>query len=111
MKKEVSLPLSAINMQINQLKKISQFKDISENKKLREAANDFEAIFVQQMLKTMRETSLESNFIPKSDGEKYFRSMLDEHYAKLTAKSGSLGLGEMIYKQLVSSKEKKIEKN
>ena len=103
----MTLPLDAIKMQINQLNKIPQVKNISEETKLREAANDFEAIFIQQMLKTMRKTSLESNFIPKSEGEKYFRSMLDEHYAQLTAKSGSLGLGDMIFKQLISNKSKK----
>ena len=100
-------PLIETNLQFNQLKKIPQIKNISEENKLREAANDFEAIFVQQMLKTMRKTSLESNLIKKSEGEKYFRSMLDEHYAQLTAKSGSLGLGEIIYEQLISNKSKK----
>ncbi len=99
-------PLTAIKMQLNYLKTIPNTKDISEDRTLRDAANDFEAIFVQQMLKTMRETSLDSNFIPKSEGEKYFRSMLDEHYSKLAAKSGSLGLGEMIYKQLISKSNK-----
>ena len=54
------------------------------------------------MLKTMRKTSLESDFIKKSEGEKIFRSMLDEQYAILSAKSGRLGLGEMIYQQLKS---------
>ena len=93
-------------MQLNYLKTIPKTMDTSDNKKLRDAANDFEAIFVQQMLKTMRETSLKSNFIPESEGEKYFRSMLDEHYSKLAAKSGSLGLGEMIYKQLTSKNSK-----
>ncbi|GIT03324.1 MAG: hypothetical protein CM1200mP28_05830 [Deltaproteobacteria bacterium] len=74
--------------------------------RLREASNEFEAIFIQQMLKTMRKTSLESNFIKKSEGEKIFRSMLDEQYAILSAKSGRLGLGEMIYQQLKSNLKK-----
>ena len=104
--KLIKLPSIVTDLQFNQIKKISQVKNFTEETKLREAANDFEAIFVQQMLKTMRKTSLESNFIQKSEGEKYFRSMLDEHYAQLTAKSGSLGLGEMIYKQLISKNNK-----
>ena len=54
----------------------------------------------------MRKTSLESNFIKKSEGEKIFRSMLDEQYAILSAKSGKLGLGEMIYQQLKSNLKK-----
>mgnify|MGYP002039486884 CR=1 FL=1 len=100
-------PLSALRMQLNQLVNLPQTKGLSDDAKLREAANDFEAIFVQQMLKTMRETSLESNLIPKSEGEKVFQSMLDENYSRLAAKSGSLGLGEMIYNQLTSKKDGK----
>jgi len=102
----MKLPSIVTNLQFNQMKKIPQVKNFSEETKLREAANDFEAIFVQQMLKTMRKTSLESNFIQKSEGEKYFRSVLDEHYAQIAAKSGSLGLGEMIYKQLMKNNKK-----
>jgi Rod binding domain-containing protein len=54
----------------------------------------------------MRESSFESDLLPKSEGEKLFQSLLDEQYAKLSAKSGSLGLGEMIYQQLKSNLDK-----
>ena len=103
MKTSMPLPLSALMLQANQLKAIPKTKGVSEDTKLREAANEFEAIFIQQMLKSMRKTSLDSNLLPKSEGEKIFRSMLDEQYAVLSAKSGSLGLGEMIYQQLKSN--------
>ena len=106
MKTSMPLPLSALTLRANQLKVIPKTKGVSEDAKLREAANEFEAIFIQQMLKSMRKTSLESDFLPKSEGEKIFRSMLDEQYAKLSAKSGSLGLGQMIYQQLKSNLEK-----
>ena len=43
----------------------------------------------------------------KSFQEKIFQSLLDEQYALLSAKSGSLGLGEMIYQQLKTNLEKK----
>ena len=58
------------------------------------------------MLKTMRKTTFESDLVPKSEGEKLFQSLLDEQYALLSAKSGSLGLGEMIYQQLKTNLEK-----
>ena len=107
MKTLMPLPLSALTLKIDQLR---EFPDAKKGKtddaKLREASNEFEAIFIQQMLKTMRKTSLESDFIKKSEGEKMFRSMLDEQYAILSAKSGRLGLGEMIYQQLKSNLKK-----
>ena len=107
MKLSMQLPLSALTQQANQLKKLPQSKGVSDDAKLREVANDFEAIFIQQMLKTMRKTSFESDLLPKSEGEKVFQSLLDEQYALISAKSGSLGLGEMIYQQLKPKADKK----
>ena len=106
MKLSMPLPLSALTQQANQLNKLPQSKGVSDDAKLRQVANDFEAIFIQQMMKTMRKTLLESDFIKKSEGEKLFRSMLDEQYAILSAKSGRLGLGEMIFQQLRSNLKK-----
>ena len=100
------LPLSAQTMRMDQLREIPDVKGKADDTRLREATNEFEAIFIQQMLKTMRKTSLESNFVKKSEGEKIFRSMLDEQYAILSAKSGRLGLGEMIFQQLKSNLKK-----
>ena len=100
------LPLSALTLRMDQLRELPDAKVKTDDTKLREASDDFEAIFLQQMLKTMRKTSLESDFIKKSEGEKIFRSMLDEQYAILSAKSGSLGLGEMIFQQLKSNLRK-----
>ena len=100
------LPLSARTLHIDQLRDIPDTKGKTDDARLREASNEFEAIFIQQMLKTMRKTALESDFIKKSEGEKIFRSMLDEQYAILSAKSGRLGLGEMIFQQLKSNLKK-----
>ena len=100
MKALLPLPLSSLKIRMEQSRDLPDAKGKGDEAKLREAANEFEAIFIQQMLKTMRKSSLESDFIKKSEGEKIFRSMLDEQYAILSAKSGSLGLGEMIFQQL-----------
>jgi len=106
MKALMPLPLSAMKLKMNQLRELPDSKVKADDTRLREASNEFEAIFIQQMLKTMRKTSLESNFIKKSEGEKIFRSMLDEQYSILSAKSRRLGLGEMIYQQLKSNLKK-----
>ena len=103
MKALLPLPLSSLKIRMEQSRDLPDAKGKDDEAKLREAANEFEAIFIQQMLKTMRKTSLESEFIKKSEGEKIFRSMLDEQYAIISAKSGSLGLGEMIFQQLRSN--------
>ena len=106
MKALMPLPLSRLTFSMDQLKEIPDLKAKDDDARLRKASNEFEAIFIQQMLKTMRKSSLESDFVKKSEGEKIFRSMLDEQYAILSAKSGRLGLGEMIFQQLKSNLKK-----
>ena len=106
MKALTPLPLSELTLRMGQLNDLPNTKGKTDEARLRKAANEFEAIFIQQILKTMRKTSLESDFIKKSEGEKIFRSMLDEQYAIVSAKSGRLGLGEMIYQQLKSNLKK-----
>ncbi len=77
-----------------------------EKERLREAASEFEVLFLQQVMKSMRESGFESELVRKSEGEKMFQSMLDEQYARLgTQSGGGLGLGEMIYKQYLSHLE------
>ena len=74
-------------------------EDASRKNDLRKAANEFEVLFMQQVMKSMRNNSFDAGLVQKSEGEKVFESMLDEQYAKLSTQSGGLGLGEIIYQQ------------
>ena len=79
---------------------------IREQERLREAATEFEVLFLQQVMKSMRDSGFKSELLRKSEGEKMFQSMLDEQYARLGNQSdGGLGLGKMIYKQYLSNLE------
>ena len=44
MKLSMPLPLSALTLQASQLKKLPETKGVSDDAKLRESANDFEAM-------------------------------------------------------------------
>lgn len=72
----------------------------ADDQALKAAATDFEALFIQQMLKTMRDSVSESKLLPQSEGEKIFKSMLDEEYAQVASKTGDFGLGASIYEQM-----------
>ncbi|MBF0422198.1 MAG: rod-binding protein [Magnetococcales bacterium] len=78
-----------------------------DEQRLRQASADFEALFIKQMLSAMRKTIPKdpngSGLIRESQGEKIFRDMLDSEYANMMShrKGGGLGLGEMMFKQLV----------
>lgn len=72
-----------------------------DDKKLMDACRDFEAIFVNELLKSMRKTVTKSDLLDNSFGQDVFQSMLDEEYSKLMATShNSTGLAEMIFLQL-----------
>lgn len=66
----------------------------------KKVAREFEAMFVNMMLKSMRDTVGKDKLTGGGHGEETFRSLLDQEYATAAAKSGTLGLSQMIEKQL-----------
>ena len=68
---------------------------------LREVAREFEALFVKQMLSSMRQTlDPGSDMLYGGISQDIFEDMLYEEYAKVMAKTGSLGIAELVYGQL-----------
>ncbi len=74
-----------------------QPQDAQEVKKL---SQDFEAIFMEIVLKSMRESVDKSNFIDGGNGEQIFQSMLDSEYAKNLASQNMTGLSSAIERHL-----------
>jgi flagellar protein FlgJ len=71
-----------------------------EDKQLKEAANQFEALFIYRMLSQMRQTVVKGGLFEESFGENLFRDMLDHEISQKAAESGQLGLADLIYQQL-----------
>ena len=69
-------------------------------KELREACQNFEAIFLNMMFQSMRNTVQKSNFMGENFATQVYEDMLYENFADEAAKGHGLGLGEMLYKQL-----------
>jgi flagellar protein FlgJ len=67
--------------------------------KLREVCQDFEAIFIKQMLDAMRKTVTKTGLIDGGMAEDIFEDMLYEERAKLMAKTGSFGIADILYNQ------------
>lgn len=80
------------------LKKAAKEKD---KEKLREACRDLESIFLNIMFKSMRNTVEKSGLIEESFAQNVYEDMLYEKYAEEASKGKGLGLGEMLYQQLV----------
>jgi peptidoglycan hydrolase FlgJ len=72
---------------------------------LREATQQFESLFVSQLMKSMRATVPESHLFGSESGQNVFRDMLDQEFASRAADSGGIGIGEMLYRQLCSNQK------
>ncbi|MCA1805664.1 MAG: rod-binding protein [Xanthomonadaceae bacterium] len=68
-------------------------------KALREAARQFEALFLQQMLKSMREASMGEGLMD-NDQTKHYQSMYDQQLGIDLSKGRGLGLAETLMRQL-----------
>ena len=76
--------------------------DIAERERLRSASRDFEAIFIKQMLNSMRKTVTKSGLLGGGFAETVYEDMLFDEYAKKMAATSKMGIAEMLYKQLSS---------
>ncbi|MEO5340174.1 MAG: rod-binding protein [Magnetococcus sp. MYC-9] len=79
-----------------------------DKKRLQATAEEFEALFIKQMLGSMRKTvpksqEKEGAMIRESEGEKIFRDLLDGEYAKvMSQRKNGLGLKEALLKYLAN---------
>ena len=67
---------------------------------LKEACQQFEAVFLNLMLQSMRATVPKSGLLGNDQGEEIFTSMLDQKLSENMAKAGGTGLADMLYRQL-----------
>ncbi len=70
------------------------------NEEMKKALKDFESLFINQMLKTMRESVGKSELMHGGSGEDIYTSMLDEELAKSISNAGGIGLEKMLMKQM-----------
>jgi flagellar protein FlgJ len=77
---------------------------------LREASQEFESLFIAQIMDAMRSTVPQSNLMGNSSGLRIFRQMLDQELSRQVAKSGGFGIGEMLYQQLNQEKDEQTPK-
>jgi len=71
-----------------------------ERARLAEAARQFEAIFVRQMLSAARASDFGGDDLFGGQAEETFREMQDANFAEIATGTGSLGLAASIEAQL-----------
>lgn len=92
----------------NALKKAVKSGDMIELKKV---AVEFEEIFVNMLMKSMRATVGDGGLIAKSNQEEIFEGMLDEAFSKKVAQAGGVGIADMMVEQLKKYVEEDINQD
>ena len=76
-------------------------KGTKDKEELKTVCQDFEAILLDYMLKSMRNTVTKSKLLDGGLKQEIFESMYDQEISNYIAHSDkSMGLGDMLYKQL-----------
>jgi len=77
----------------------------ADRNQIKKSAEDFEAIFLEIFLKSMRTTVQKSGFIDGGNAEDIYRGMLDFEYSKAMAAQRGSGLAEAIERQMLRTAE------
>lgn len=74
--------------------------DATTPRTVKEAATEFESLFVAKLMETMRRTVPQDGLFGESQSLQMFREMLDQETSRQIAKAGGFGIGELLSRQL-----------
>ena len=84
---------------IERLRNESGFGKMDAEKDIEKVSRDFESVFMNKLLSSMRKTIPKSGLLD-SFASDMFQSMMDEEMSKEMSKNKGMGMGEMIYNDL-----------
>jgi flagellar protein FlgJ len=73
----------------------------ADERRLRTTAHEVESIFLQHMLKMMRQASGNGRAPLTGTGQRVYQEMMDEHLGRTLAKSGGIGLADMLVRDVL----------
>ena len=74
-------------------------------KQARRAAEEFEALFISEMLAPVFESIDTGGLFGGGQGEKIYRSMMVEEYGKAIAKAGGIGIADTVQREILRMQE------
>jgi flagellar protein FlgJ len=77
-------------------------RQADQNCRLEEACRNFESVFVQYMLKEMRQTVPQNGLIGSGHAEQMYTGMLDSELAQVISMQRGIGLASVLYGQLAA---------
>tara|TARA_B100000953_G_scaffold53517_1_gene41492 strand:- start:553 stop:951 length:399 start_codon:yes stop_codon:yes gene_type:complete len=90
---------------LSQLSHLANKGGSKTNEQLKSVSQEFESIFIQQLLKSMR-TTVQKSGLFDSHATRMFESLHDEEMAKLMSEQKGIGLAKIIYEDLVRLEDK-----
>ena len=75
------------------------------DEQVRRAAEEFEAVFISQMLAPMFEGLETDELFGGGPGEDIYRSILVEEYGKAIARSGGIGIADAVQREILRLQE------
>lgn len=67
-----------------------------ENLRLKEAAREFEALLLEQLVKEMRKAAPKSDLFGEEKGRELYQEMLDGEFVRVMSNAGGIGLADFI---------------
>lgn len=92
--------MTAAITDFNQFTGLRAAADRNDPAALREVATQFEALFLQSMLKSMRDASLGDPLFGDNNQHEMYQGMLDQQFALEMSSGKGIGLADMLIRQL-----------
>ena len=88
---------------------VSKLNSDRKLNELKEISNQFESIFINQILKQARKNKIENGLFD-SEAISTFNSMIDEQYSEILSKKTNFGIAEALFNQFKSQVDSKRKK-
>lgn len=73
--------------------------------KMRETAQDFEAVFLSQMMKPMFEGIQTDGMFGGGQAEQMYRDLMVDEYGKSVSKAGGIGIADAVMREMIKMQE------
>ena len=93
------------NQATNKLRALQGATKIGDRATIDEAAKDFEALFVTEMLKPMFEGIKPNELFGGGKTEEVFQGLMLQEYGKLIAETGQLGIADAVKQEMIKLQE------
>lgn len=90
---------------LNQGRSLPNIHDAKNMHQARKIAQDFEAVFLGQMLQPMFQNIETAEPFGGGSSEKMWKAMQVEEYGKAIAKSGGIGLADAVFREIIKAQE------